>query len=417
MRVWILQTGEPVHTDTNKLRPMRAINLANALLNRGHEVILWTSNFDHFSKSHRFESTQSINVRGNFQIRFIQSMGYKSHFGFGRLLDHLQLGFNLRKRLKFETPPDISFIGYPPIEPAYVMSTWLRKHGKPYMLDVKDAWPAILLRGVPESLRPLGRIALTPYFLAMKKTFKNATSISSITAPYLEWCNKSANREQSKYDRITPLTVQKLIVHKRENEAAKKTLNELGILDDDRFKLTFIGTLNSAFDFTPIIQAVKNLDVQLIIAGDGPQYQKIKEDCKEIDNVLLLGWIDMSLANVLMARSSIMLAPLRDLTDFRMSMPNKFFDAMQNAKPILTSISGYTGDFLVHHQIGVEYSSGDVNQLEEIINRLASDPDSIREMGQRAKEVFDNYFDFDTVYGSLVYDLEKIAMEVENGKS
>jgi glycosyltransferase involved in cell wall biosynthesis len=206
-------------------------------------------------------------------------------------------------------------------------------------------------------------------------------------------------------------------VHKRENEAAKKTLNELGILDDDRFKLTFIGTLNSAFDFTPIIQAVKNLDVQLIIAGDGPQYQKIKEDCKEIDNVLLLGWIDMSLANVLMARSSIMLAPLRDLTDFRMSMPNKFFDAMQNAKPILTSISGYTGDFLVHHQIGVEYSSGDVNQLEEIINRLASDPDSIREMGQRAKEVFDNYFDFDTVYGSLVYDLEKIAMEVENGKS
>ena len=154
----------------------------------------------------------------------------------------------------------------------------------------------------------------------------------------------------------------------------------------------------------------------MIIAGDGPQYQKIKNDCKDMDNVLLLGWIDMSLANALMDRSSIMLAPLRDLTDFRMSMPNKFFDAMQNAKPILTSISGYTGDFLVHHKIGVEYSPGDVNQLEEIINGMVSNPDSIREMGQRAKEVFDNLFDFDIVYGSLVYDLEKIVMEVENEK-
>jgi hypothetical protein len=53
MKVWILQTGEPLPIDANGLRPMRAMNLTKSLIDHGHEVILWSSNFDHFSKSHR----------------------------------------------------------------------------------------------------------------------------------------------------------------------------------------------------------------------------------------------------------------------------------------------------------------------------------------------------------------------------
>ena len=32
--VWILQTGEPLHIDKNFLRPMRAINLTNKLIEK-----------------------------------------------------------------------------------------------------------------------------------------------------------------------------------------------------------------------------------------------------------------------------------------------------------------------------------------------------------------------------------------------
>jgi glycosyltransferase involved in cell wall biosynthesis len=409
MKVWILQTGEPLEIDNNGLRPMRAINLSKALIDQGHQVTLWSSDFDHFTKLHRFGTEKTIEVSSQLTIRLIKSRGYKSHIGVGRLLDHAQLGWNLKKMLKHETAPDVSFIGYPPIEPAYVMSSWLRKKQVPYMVDVKDAWPQILLRGLPEVMRSLGRVALAPYFYAMKKTLKNALSISSITDPYLNWCNESANRKPSRLDRVTPLTVQKQTFAKEEIQVAEKLLSELGVIEDGRFKLTFIGTLNSAFNFSPIIEAIRFLDIQLIIAGDGPQYEDIKNESKNNKNIILLGWIDTVLANVLMTKSSFMLAPLKDLDDFRMSMPNKFFDAMQNAKPILTSISGYTGDFLKQHKIGIEYSSEDLENLKKILEKISNDPNLVLQMGNRAREVYETFFQFNEVYGNLVRDLENLA--------
>jgi len=40
MNVWILQTGEPLHIDAGHPRPMRAMNLANALVKAGHIVLM-----------------------------------------------------------------------------------------------------------------------------------------------------------------------------------------------------------------------------------------------------------------------------------------------------------------------------------------------------------------------------------------
>ena len=90
MKVWILQTGEPLHTDSAGLRPMRAMNLSNALIAKGHQVVLWSSDFDHFSKKHRTGKTSTIQYSENLEIRVIASRGYKSHVGLSRLFDHAQ---------------------------------------------------------------------------------------------------------------------------------------------------------------------------------------------------------------------------------------------------------------------------------------------------------------------------------------
>ena len=44
-KVWIFQTGEPIHIDKNNMRPMRAINLADYLIQNNCCVTLWSSNF------------------------------------------------------------------------------------------------------------------------------------------------------------------------------------------------------------------------------------------------------------------------------------------------------------------------------------------------------------------------------------
>jgi len=50
MKIWIFQTGEPIHIDKAGLRPMRAINLSNALVKSGHEVVIWSSNLIIFQR-------------------------------------------------------------------------------------------------------------------------------------------------------------------------------------------------------------------------------------------------------------------------------------------------------------------------------------------------------------------------------
>jgi glycosyltransferase involved in cell wall biosynthesis len=409
MRVWILQTGEPLQIDSNGLRPMRAMNLSKALVDQGHQVTLWSSDFDHFSKQHRYGSEQAIAFSDQLTIRLIKSCGYDSHVGLRRLLDHAQLGWNLSKKLKREEAPDIAFIGYPPIEPALVLSLWLKRKNIKYMVDVKDAWPNILLRGIPKKLKLFGILALTPYFLAMRCIFRNATSISSITQPYLDWCNHSARRVVSEFDRVTPLTSQVLTHSLSEIDIATFELKKIGVRDDELFKVAFIGTLNSAFDFLPIIEAARCLKFLLIIAGDGPQLQELKEKCISDENIVFTGWINSATASVLMRMSSIMLAPLRDLPDFKMSMPNKFYDAMQNSKAILTSISGYAGNFVSNEKIGVEYSNEDIEGLKLELSRLMQNPAILEEMGKNASKVYASQFEFNKTYEALVTDLETIA--------
>jgi glycosyltransferase involved in cell wall biosynthesis len=47
MHTWIVQTGEPLPTDGPGVRGMRAMNLAKALIGRGHRVTIWSTDFYH----------------------------------------------------------------------------------------------------------------------------------------------------------------------------------------------------------------------------------------------------------------------------------------------------------------------------------------------------------------------------------
>lgn len=97
MKIWIFQTGEPLPSDGADARPMRAMNVASALVNRGHNVVLWSSSFYHQEKRHRSRHYEKIQLSEELEVRLIPSCGYDRNIGPGRLLDHAQLALNLKK--------------------------------------------------------------------------------------------------------------------------------------------------------------------------------------------------------------------------------------------------------------------------------------------------------------------------------
>jgi len=410
MKVWILQTGEPLPIDANGLRPMRAMNLTKSLIDHGHEVILWSSNFDHFSKSHRFSTRKDIQFSESLSIKLIHSRGYKSHFGIARLIDHLQLGWNLARMLHNESPPDVAFIGYPPIETAWVMATWLKRKKIPSVVDVKDAWPEILLRGFPPQIHPLLRILLIPYFLMMKKTFNSVTSISSVTKEFLTWCEDQSSRDSSR----NSMNIVNYLTSNNENSESNLTSQQLSFLNSNQLEKqvimrgVFVGTLNSAFDFNPLLSAAEDLPIEIVIAGDGPVFDELKQKSSHLKNFRMLGWVKESEARALYKVSDFMFAPYKDLPDFDIHIPNKIFDAMSNALPLVSSITGTTRNLIIEKQIGVVYDCDSTTSLTNELQKLISHREGLGKMGENSKRLYDQVYSFEEVYGNCVRHLENL---------
>ena len=412
MKIWILQTGEPLHIDKSSLRPMRAMNLSNALIEKGHNVILWSSDFDHFSKKHRFGGAKEIEYSTRLKIKLIPSRGYNSHISIARLLDHMVLAFNLNKELKAQNVPDVAFIGYPPIEAAWVLARWLKKNNVPFLVDIKDAWPDIFIAAIPRPLKNFARVIFAPQFMMMRKVLNWSTGISAPSQRYLSWCISRSGRPQKKQDRVTPITAPNTIFNKVELQKAEAFLDGLDIKNNGTFRVCFIGALNSNYDFKPVIEAASRLPIQFVIAGEGPIYRSLIEVCEEIKNIKLVGWVDSVTSDRIYDRSNLAIAPYKDTFDFQLNITNKFYDAMLHGKPIITSLTGAAGDLLNNYKIGINYNRNDVSDLTRVLSTLLKNSDVISNLSENAINTYINIYSSEIVYSELVSDLEKLSNNV-----
>ena len=410
MNIWILQTGEPLHIDTDSPRPMRAMNLSDKLVDAGHHVILWSSSFNHQKKIHRSVDYKIYDINSNLEIRLIPSRGYKSHIGIGRLVDHAQMAWNLRQLLKQEKiTPDVAFIGYPPIETAAIMSKWLKIRNVPILLDVKDLWPSIFIDAFPAILKPFARVFFHPYFYLAKRAMRNADGISTMSHGFLNWCLFFANKTESKNDKIVRLTALSSEIDASELNSAKLWWHKLGVSNDST-KLFFTGTFSTAFDFDPIYIAAKAMDdCQFILCGHGPCLDKTRELMKDLPNVVFPGWIDRSQMESLANMSIASLAPYKNVKNFTLNIPNKIVDSLMLSLPILSPLKGEVAALIKSNKVGFTYS--DNISLSDCIQSLLNNDKLQKKMSENAKKLYDEEFEFDKVYDSLVDHLEGMVIK------
>ena len=409
MRVWILQTGEPLQIDSIGMRPMRAINLSNFLINKGHEVTLWSSDFDHFSKTHRYGNSKTIKISNAFTIQLIKSFGYKSHLGIRRIIDHAQLAWNLRALLRTKDLPDIAFIGYPPIETAWIMSRFLKKRKVPHVVDVKDAWPQIIIEKFPRFIRPLIKCLTIPYNAMMKSSLKSSSGLCSITDEFLDWSLERTGRNRNSQDIVVPLTALEARASEKEIKEAEAFWDSQGVTDDSNPRFYFVGTINDVFDFEPAIVAARRMGIEFVVAGDGPLRDFWREKTKDLPNFFFPGWITTAQALVLSNRSKAALVPVKKRADFAMSIPNKVLDAFRSGKPIVTSLEGVTQRLVTRYGVGICYSSDDLNDLSTKLLEITASEFDVKQMSDSAKKLYENKFESSNAYSNLVSHLESIA--------
>lgn len=415
LTVWLLQTGEPLHSDAGHPRPMRAMNLANALVDAGHKVVVWSSAFYHQEKSHRARTATTITISTQLEIRLVPSPGYSRNIGLGRLWDHAVLGYRLVRLLDRETvPPDVAFIGYPPIETAAVMARWLSQRGVPSLIDVKDQWPAIFTRPLPGALRPLGEIALWPYFHLGRRAMRDASGIVAMAEGFLQWALQFSGRARGGFDRVVSLTTPGVRVIDADLQAARRWWDTRGVLADGRPRVCFIGSHSPAFDMGTVAQAASQLSArgtscEFVICGDGDCSAEWRSVMSSMANVVFAGWVDRPQIEALAERSMAALAPYHNTEDFVMSVPNKVIDSLSLGLPVLSPLQGEVRHLIASHGVGLSYGDASGNSLADCLVRLLDDSALRAELSSNAARLYREQFSFETVYGGLVAHLEHMA--------
>lgn len=414
MIIWILQTGEPLHCDIGTPRPMRAMNLANVLVSRGHEVVLWSSAFFHQEKRQRCREFQTISINERLTINLVPSRGYSRNIGPGRLLDHAELAINLFKVLNTgqHALPDVAFIGFPPIETAAVMSRWLKVRGVPTMVDAKDQWPTIFVEPLPKWLRPVGKIALLPYFYYAKRTFNDADAFCAMSDGFIEWMCELACRSRRAVDLAVPLTTPRPDVDANSLEIARSWWAKLGVSSGTNRRVCFVGSLSPSFDFS-IVRSLaercinEGIECQFVICGDGGAAQDIRRLMAGLSNVLMPGWIDAPKIAALASCSAASIAPYINNDAFMRSVPNKILDSLANGLPILTTLRGTVEKLVNGEQLG--FCGESPGDIFDFLCVLLNDDGFRSKMSQRALSVYEDRFSIDKVYGNLADGLERIS--------
>jgi glycosyltransferase involved in cell wall biosynthesis len=325
------------------------------------------------------------------------------------------MALTLKKMLKNEdAPPDVAFIGYPPIETAAVMTRWLSVRGVPSLLDVKDQWPSLFLEAIPAPLMPFGRIVLRPYFRLARRAMRDATGLCGMANGYIDWAINFAGHERKDMDGVFPLTSPQGQASEAQLEAARVWWDERGILDDGRLRFCFVGSFSPAFDFKPVQEAAKmtvkkSTTCDFIICGAGDSSKYLHTMMAGLPNVHFPGWIDRPKIEALAERSQAALAPYLNIENFTRNIPNKIVDALSLGLPILSPLLGEVASLIEKYGVGMRYGTDTGKSLHDCIFALIQDKSLQQRMSNNACQLYKEKFSFEMVYGGLVKHLEKMA--------
>ena len=411
MKIWLITIGEPLPTDQGSPRLLRTGIVAGLLRDQGHEVVWWTSRFDHQAKQIRAPVEGQACAALGYDLRLLAGGGYRSNVSWRRIRDHQQLAQAFSEQAPTLPAPDLVLCSYPTVGLCEAAVAYARPRGIPVVLDLRDLWPDIFVNLVPPALRRLARGLLAPMFRASRRACEGATALVGITEAFVDWGVDRAGRSRRPADRSFPLAYDFRAMPAEALQAARDKWTALGIAAGGK-TLCFFGTLGRQFDIPTVLQAARRLkdsDLRFVICGTGDRLAHYQQDAADLPNVLFAGWIDGVAIRALMERSLAGLAPYRNERSFTMSIPNKAVEYMAGGLPVLTCLGGQLQTMLRQHGCGLFWNEGDAAGLADAINRLIGDPEARQRMADNAAFAYSENFVAQVVYGNLIDHLCSLA--------
>ena len=181
-----------------------------------------------------------------------------------------------------------------------------------------------------------------------------------------------------------------------------------------KFLVTYAGAMGMANNLEVVLEAAALLtdlpDVHFLMVGDGKDRAKLEQLAGEtgVKNVTFTGSRPKSQMPEVLAESDVCLAVLRDIPMFRTTYPNKVFDYMAAARPVVLAIDGVIRQVIEAADGGIPVPPGNPQAMADAVRALHANRERCRQMGESAREYVVKFFDRNQQaqqFGDLVHNI------------
>lgn len=255
----------------------------------------------------------------------------------------------------------------------------------PWIFEMRDLWPeSAVTTGVIGANSPLTKIL----YALEKWGCRKADRINVLTPAFEEDIVKRGLAPRGKIVFVpNGADIDNFVPGPRDNAARR----EFGW--GDRFVAMYAGAHSRANAVRQLLDAAKVLesrpDIMIACVGDGPERTALEEEARKrgLGNIAFYGAQPKSRMPEIVNACDLGMAVLQNNPTFRTVYPNKVFDYMSCARPVLLAIDGVARDLVcTQARAGVFAEPENGAAIAEQIRLLAEQPQECARLGQNGRE-------------------------------
>lgn len=268
--------------------------------------------------------------------------------------------------------PDVIFATSPPL-PSALAARWAAAlRNIPFVLDVRDLWPA-----AAEALGELSSPRLLRLLEGAERwLYRGSEAVTATTRPFCRHIDRVAGA--------------RLGVHVPNGALDQLVARPADGPPDGIFTVGYAGNIGIAQGLRIVLDAaeqVRDHELRFLLVGDGPVRAQLAQerDRRGLDNVVFRDAVPVDRIGNVVSQCGALLVPLRDhaiLDDF---VPSKLYDAMAVGRPVIAAVRGEAAAEVRQHGCGLVIAPEDGSALAEASLRLARDPHLAAELGARGR--------------------------------
>jgi len=168
---------------------------------------------------------------------------------------------------------------------------------------------------------------------------------------------------------------------------------------DAPFEILFYGSFLELQGIDIIIEAAKKCrtELQWTILGDGNLREVMQKQARGTPNIRFESWLPYKQLPERIARAHILLGIFGTTVKANLVIPNKMFQAMASARPVITRYADAFKDTLAGSDVIGWTPPGDADALASMVNRWAVHSQDLIQRGDATRQRLNDYFSMNTL--------------------